>query len=143
MPLTPILVDTWALLALANVEDQWHGAAEQVSEQLERRGCPLVVTEWILAEFLGSAARPPVRRSAVAIVDQLRRSSLTEIIPATHDEWERGFEVYRARPDKSWSLVDCISILLCRRQGIEDVFTGDQHFEQAGLRILVRSRKRK
>ena len=66
MRLSPVLVDSWALLALANRADQWHAAAKKVSQHLEERGYPLVVTEWILAEFLGSAARLPIRQSAIA-----------------------------------------------------------------------------
>src|SRR5947207_10773248 len=37
-----------------------------------------------------------------------------------------------------WSLVDCLSIIACQDRGIQEVFTGDHHFEQAGLRILLR-----
>jgi predicted nucleic acid-binding protein len=141
MRLSPVLVDTWALLALAIEEDQWHESAKSVSKRLQKQHCPLVTTEWILSEFLGSVRGRQAREFAIEIVRGLQRSSITEIVSATHEEWERGFELYRTRLDKNWSLVDCISIILCSRYGIQEVFTGDHHFQQAGLRILVPSRK--
>jgi predicted nucleic acid-binding protein len=49
-----------------------------------------------------------------------------------------GFEMYRARPDKGYSLTDCISMQTMRREGLTEVLTNDRHFEQEGFRALVR-----
>ena len=137
-----VLLDTWALLAHINENDQWHPQATKISWELVAQNRPMIVTDWTLVEFLGRAAEPPLRQHAIRSVDKLQRSPLVEIVPATRRDWERAFEFYQARPDKSWSL-DCISILLCQDRGIQEVFTGDRHFEQAGLRILLRSAKKK
>jgi hypothetical protein len=96
----------------------------------------LIVTDWILTEFLGGAASPLLRQSAVNSIRQFQTSSRVEIIAANRAGWQRGFELYESRPDKGWSLVDCISILVCADRGIGEVFSGDHHFEQAGLRLL-------
>ena len=132
-----VLVDTWAIIALTNNRDAMHQRVTEVSQQLTEEGRPLVTTDWILTEFLGFATRPPNREVAVNIVERLRQSAWIEVVPATREQWEEGFQLYRDRLDKSWSLVDCISIWLCQRLVITDVFTGDHHFEQAGLKILV------
>lgn len=131
-----VLIDTWALLALINRDDQWHEPALELSRELHARSRPLLTTEWILAEFLGGASRPPLRPLAIQGVQQLRTSPRVEVVPASSNDWEEGFQLYQARQDKSWSLIDCISILLCQRRGVLDIFTGDRHFEQAGLRVL-------
>ena len=102
----PVLIDTWAIIALANSSDVMHKRVIEISQQLTDEGRPLVTTDWILAEFLGYAARPPNRDVAVRIVDRLRESATVEVQPATHEQWEAGFQLYRARPDKSWSQVD-------------------------------------
>jgi predicted nucleic acid-binding protein len=133
----PVLVDTWALISLANTRDAWHERVVEVSALLDKVGRPLVTTEWIMSEFLAFMARPPARDPAVRMVDSIRASTVTEVVQASHEAWERGFQMYRARPDKAWSLVDCISVLVCEELRIEEVFTRDHHFEQAGLRILV------
>ncbi len=59
------------------------------------------------------------------------------VLPATHRDRVEAFELMRSRPDKSWSFVECASILACQRRSISRVFTHDRHFTQAGLRILL------
>ncbi len=49
-----------------------------------------------------------------------------------------GFDLYRARPDKGYSLTDCISMQIMRREGLTDALTNDRHFEQEGFRALFR-----
>jgi predicted nucleic acid-binding protein len=50
----------------------------------------------------------------------------------------QGWNFYRARPDKGYSLTDCISMQTMRREGLTDVLTNDRHFEQEGFRALFR-----
>jgi len=47
-------------------------------------------------------------------------------------------ELYAERPDKGWSLTDCISFVVMRQQGITQALTGDHHFEQAGFTALLK-----
>jgi predicted nucleic acid-binding protein len=46
--------------------------------------------------------------------------------------------LYVNRPDKQWSLTDCISFVVMEREGIADALTGDKHFEQAGFNVLLK-----
>ena len=48
-----------------------------------------------------------------------------------------ALDLLRARLDKGWSLCDAVSIVLMRRDGIDDALTTDHHFEQAGFRRLL------
>src|SRR5262245_44691698 len=131
MPDSPIFLDTSALVALLNRDDSWHEAAIQINLQLNQQQSTLVTTDWVLAEFLSWCARPPLRTVAERFVIQLQNSARVNIEAATRDNWSVGFELYQARSDKSWSLVDCISITACGRHAIQKVFTADHHFEQA------------
>jgi uncharacterized protein len=38
-----------------------------------------------------------------------------------------------SRPDKDWSLTDCISFVVMKDEGIREALTGDRHFTQAGF----------
>jgi len=44
---------------------------------------------------------------------------------------------YRARPDKTYSLVDCHSMVLMEERRITQVLTADDHFRQAGFTCLL------
>jgi predicted nucleic acid-binding protein len=59
------------------------------------------------------------------VLDQSRKSFLN------------GISLYQARPDKHYSLVDCISMSYMRSLGITDVLTHDQHFKQEGFNVLM------
>ena len=48
-----------------------------------------------------------------------------------------ALELYEARPDKTWSLTDCISFLVMQELGLTIAVTTDHHFEQAGYQILM------
>jgi uncharacterized protein len=46
-------------------------------------------------------------------------------------------ELFGDRPDKDWSLTDCISFIVMEERRITEALTGDHHFEQAGFRALL------
>ena len=61
-----------------------------------------------------------------------------EIVPASPELFYRGIELFRVRPDKDWSLTDCISFVVMTDRGLSEALTGDKHFEQAGFKALLK-----
>jgi predicted nucleic acid-binding protein len=133
-----VFLDSSGLLALLNRRDALHDHALRVRDELVSQQAHLVTTDWVLSEFLGAAARLESRVYAARWIVQLQQSRLTTIVEASRQGWLEAFALYRTRPDKAWSLVDCASMLLCRNRTIRQVFTHDHHFEQAGFRALLR-----
>jgi uncharacterized protein len=91
----------------------------------------------VLTEFLNAMQRPPARTLAIQMTEQLRQSKRVQILGASTADWHAGYTLYQSRPDKAWSLVDCISMHLCQQQSIREVFTADRNFLQAGYLILL------
>jgi uncharacterized protein len=44
---------------------------------------------------------------------------------------------YRTRPDKDWSLTDCLSFVVMEQRHLTEALTTDSHFEQAGLKAMM------
>ena len=57
-------------------------------------------------------------------------------VPAGRDLFIRGLQLYEQRPDKEYSLVDCMSMTLMRERGIAHVLTNDRHFRQEGFTVV-------
>jgi len=127
------LPDAFYYFALLNPRDAAHTEAMKLTANL--RG-PLVTTAWVLTEVADGLAETPSRTLFAPLVRQLRSSKLMTIIPPTEQLFEESIQLYEARPDKQWSLTDCVSMVAMRKLGITDVLTGDHHFHQAGFSLL-------
>lgn len=88
----------------------------------------------VLAMFSGAGEH--LRRGAARRVRALLSNPSVILIPATHELFLEGFALYEARPDKGYSLTDCISMQIMRREGLTEVLTNDRHFVQEGFRVL-------
>ena len=132
-----VLVDTAAWIALVNTRDELHSPAEQTMADLRRRKVALVTTEFVLLEVANALCTSAWRAKGVKLIDGFRSMLNLRIIPADTMLLAQGWELYRSRPDKEWSLTDCTSIVVLQREQIEQVFSSDRHFEQAGFVKLM------
>ena len=131
----PLFADTFYFLALLHVDDEAHSRAMGFSET---RSEPLLTTTWVLTEVADALAMPGMRGSFTRLLTALRSDPACVIVPATQTLFDQGVELYAERPDKDWSLTDCISFVVMRHQGVTQALTGDHHFEQAGFRALLK-----
>jgi uncharacterized protein len=62
---------------------------------------------------------------------------MIQIVPRSHQSFLTGLALYESRPDKGYSLTDCISMLVMRQEGISEILTHDDHFTQEGFIKLL------
>jgi hypothetical protein len=98
----------------------------------------MVTTAWVLTELANAMARGADRAVCVDFIQRLRSNPNVAVVPPTQALFDLGFDLYVRRPDKDWSLTDCISFVVMRENGLAEALTGDQHFEQAGFKALLR-----
>lgn len=132
-----VFVDAVAWIALINSRDSLHSQATAVLRELRQTRSRLVTTEFVLLELANALSAPDFRLKVSVFVDGLRSSNDLAIIGASSELFEAGLDLYRARPDKEWSLVDCVSFVVMESRNIDKAFTEDHHFEQAGLSVLL------
>lgn len=106
----------------------------------ERASSLLVTTDKVLAEYLTFFAMAPeqMRRRALTKAQRILEAPGVRVIPQSRESFLSGMSLYGERPDKGYSLTDCISMQAQRREGLTEVLTNDRHFEQEGFRALFR-----
>lgn len=132
-----LFADSVYWIAIANRQDQWHARVVNVMSSLGRAS--LVTTEEVLNEFptFYSGHGPIFRVAAARMVEKAIANPLVVVRPQTHQSFVDGFALYKARPDKGYSLTDCISMNVMRYEGISHVLTHDAHFTREGFTILL------
>jgi len=133
--MTAAFADTFYYLALVSKDDAAHERAVDVSRSLKGR---TVTTAWVLTEVADALAAPQQRGVFTALLERLVTDPNVTIMPPSHDLFQRGIDLFNSRPDKEWSLTDCISFVVMDGQGLHDALTGDHHFEQAGYTTLLK-----
>jgi predicted nucleic acid-binding protein len=98
----------------------------------------LLTTDWIATELADALACPPNRQRFLRFFRILQKQQELAIISASRTLLEEGLGLYESRPDKEWSLTDCISFVVMQKEGIIEALTGDHHFEQAGFVALLK-----
>jgi len=131
----PIFADTSYYIALLSATDEWHEPAVEWSEKILGRQ---VVTEYVLVELGSALAKVRDRHLYVPFVEHLLAEDSIEFVAASAELFRRGLALFEKRPDKDWSLVDCISFVVMRQRRLTDALTLDHHFEQAGFNVLLK-----
>ncbi len=134
-----VFADTAYWLALTNPFDQHHDQATRVSALLEHRR--IITSEAVLTEYLNALADKgaAVRLAAVRAAESILRNPGVTVVAQTHPLFQKGFDLYKRRPDKGYSLTDCISMTIMRHRKLTEALTTDRHFEQEGFVALMRS----
>jgi uncharacterized protein len=132
--MSAVFADAFYFLARLNPADEAHDKAVRAGTQEAR---PIVTTAWVLTEVGDAMSSPTNRPAFLRLLDMPQSAADVRIIPPTDELFQRGIRLYTERPDKEWSLTDCISFVVMTDQNIHDALTGDHHFEQAGFRTLV------
>lgn len=136
--MTPLFADTFYWIALADFTDSAHRRAVALTS--ERAASRIVTTDEVLAEYLTffSTAPQSLRRGVAESVQRILASPVIRVIPQSRTSFLAGLELYAARPDKGYSLVDCIGMQTMHKEGLTEALTNDRHMEQEGFRALFR-----
>ena len=134
-----VFADTLYWIAIFLPNDPWTDTAKSVDLGDAR----LVTTEEVLSEFLTGVAGfgEYIRRLACELVRNILDSPEIYVLPQSHASFQGGLALYERRPDKKYSLADCITMNVMKRDGIREILTNDHHFVQEGfVRLLIRKR---
>jgi predicted nucleic acid-binding protein len=77
------------------------------------------------------------RPAAVDFIDRAYKTANTHVVPLNRKLVRQATELYRARTDKEWGLMDCISFTVMQQHRLAEALKTDHHFKQAGFKVLL------
>jgi predicted nucleic acid-binding protein len=128
-----LFVDTSALYAAMDRDDEFHGRAGAHWRECLAGSEVLVTSNYILVETL---ALVQSRLGMEAL-----RLLASDVVPALEIEWvsvddhRAALEAVLAANRRSLSFVDCASFQVMRRLGLRSAFTFDAHFVEQGFQV--------
>ncbi len=126
-----MFIDTSALLAILDADDQNHAQAKVLWTEALEQNTDLICTNYVLLETFALVQRR-LGIQAVRVLDQ-------DVAPVLNVEWVNstlhtmGVAMVLTAARRHLSLVDCVSFETMRRLGIQRAFTFDQHFADQGF----------
>ncbi|KAF0241342.1 MAG: hypothetical protein FD180_4491 [Planctomycetota bacterium] len=133
--MTEVFADSYFYLALANPQDRAHPRAMAALKDVQGTH---VTHSWVLCEVAGGLSSPANRPRFLQLLAFLKSNNRVVLLPPPQELFDAGIELFSKRPDKDWSLVDCISFHVMTLRGIRIALTGDKDFEQAGFQAVLR-----
>lgn len=130
-----VFADSYYFFAIINPRDERHAEAKEYIRSFQGR---LITTEWVMIEVADGLATLPGRSSFCGLRQKFVDHTLNSLIPLDMGLYESGLDLFQKRPDKQWSLTDCISFVVMEREGLKEALTADRHFEQAGFNALFK-----
>ena len=116
----PAFADTLYWIAIFLPGDPWASAARAV----DLSGASIVTTEEFLTAVSAQAER--TRRLACRLVREILTDPAIEVVAQSHESFLAGLELYERRPDKDYSLTDCISMNVERHEAEGDSGNSDE-----------------
>ena len=134
-----VFADTSYWVALVDKTDALHQAAQFAS--IEVKEAQIVTTESVLVEVVNFFSRHGqwMRQKSVAFTQEVLQSPGVTVMPSPRAMLLAGLNLHFERPNKNYSLTDCISMQMMRELGIFEILTHDHHFAQEGFVPLLRS----
>lgn len=132
--MTVVFADTSFFVAFLNGRDRAHRPAREYAND---RSLSIVTSEWVLVEVANFFACSDLRRLVPSFLGELRANPRIAIVWEHADLFDRGLRLYEERPDKHWSLTDCVSFAIMEDRQIREALTMDHHFRQAGFETLL------
>ena len=130
-----VFADTFYFIALLNPADQGHRRACATATE---PGISVVTTRWVLVEFCDAFSGTHLRAACARMVKTLLADPKVLVCGEGSDVFDRSLDHYAKRPDKEWSLTDCISFVVMAEESLTEALTADHHFEQAGFVALLK-----
>jgi predicted nucleic acid-binding protein len=132
-----VFLDTGFAIALLSPRDQYHAVALHLADEIKRRRTKIITSDAVLLEIGAALAKAAYRPAAIKFIDGIRADPDVEIVPLANQLFDTAYQLFHERPDKEWSLTECVSFVIMGERRILTALAADQHFTQSGFTSLL------
>ena len=130
-------VDTGFAIALSVRRDRFHARAALLASEIERSKTLLVTTHAVILEIGAALSKLDTRADGATLIRSLMADQTVLLVPHDTALMNKALSLFEQRPDKEWSLCDCISFVVMQDMGITHALSTDHHFDQAGFTAML------
>lgn len=123
-----LMVDSGALLAMVDTNDQHHTAAAAFARA--HATATFYLPDTVFAETMVLVKARLGARLAVELGTRIMHSEHFPIVYLSAEDRRNTWDIFSHYTDKDWSYVDCSILAVARRLRVFDVFAFDHHFDQ-------------
>ncbi|MBD3391959.1 MAG: PIN domain-containing protein [Chitinivibrionales bacterium] len=124
-----VFIDTGAWFAGIAKNDQHHDEAMKHRDRLLKQKDRFITTNLIIHEATMLLERKVSKKEAIKFLKAVVKDHLVDIVHADEDVEQEGVALYQKYKDQDFSVTDCISFVVMKREGIKRAFTFDKHFK--------------
>ncbi|MFH1708158.1 MAG: PIN domain-containing protein [Planctomycetota bacterium] len=135
-----IFVDTCAIIARHLEGDQYHAIAFPLWQELVEGNHRLITSNLVVNETMNYMIKRAGSSFAVNVGRSLYASRRLSIVRTAGDDETRALHLLNQKGEPGYSFTDCVSMVLMGKHDIGEVFTFDDHFRQAGYKVVPETR---
>jgi predicted nucleic acid-binding protein len=130
-----IILDSSALIALNSIDDSNHKKALEISQELTKEDCNLIIPADIFVETVNVAGRIFNREKQLNLVEDLQSSDYFTIL-SSFDLLEEALTILKTNAAKTdLSLTDCIVVACAKSWDTNYIFTFDKSILKLGFEL--------
>lgn len=111
-------------------------AHRQIKELLRDPSVRLVTSTYVLDELVSLVLSRSDHRTAAQIGSHIRAAAEVHVEHPDAVEERCAWDLFLQRPDKRYTLTDCLSFVMMRRLGLPAALATDEHFRQEGFETV-------
>lgn len=127
--MSEVFVDSGALFSIVAKNDLEHKRAAGYFTSAKEI---FITTDYIFDEFI-TLVRMKISHDIAVEIGEKIREGLIKLVDISPQDREAAWGYFKKHQDKTYSFTDCTSFCIMKRLGIQQAFTFDKHFVQAGF----------
>ena len=129
-----ILLDTSAIVAIADVRDEFHERAIRTMERLSSGDAPLLTHSYVVLETAAVMQRKIGMQPALDFLTEIE--DIATIHWVNQEDHERAVHRFGQRHRRNLSLVDCMSFVVMERYDCTTAFAYDSDFVSEDFQLI-------